>query len=300
MNELPELHVIFTMGCDPIPRKAAAGDAPRNWEVSSRAIEGYTYRLARAGFPVTLFLDPWCVEEHTPLLEELMVQKAEYGAYVHPPNLLLSRFTRHLGEYNAADQRTMIEHVTDRFYEALGIRPRSFRGGRFSASDATFKVLYELGYRQGSLSRPGFDARIYSAFWDGAELHPHYAHPDDRLKAGDLPFFELPITTDPERTREERMPFDLTIDSGSFEALHRPIIDMRLAQMAEAGMPFRAICISTANRYAYDKDDDKHARTLDQVLDYFEQLAGQYTIVPVTLAGAHERYRRVVEPSSSV
>jgi len=158
MNELPELHVIFTMGCDPIPRKAAAGDAPRNWEVSSRAIEGYTYRLARAGFPVTLFLDPWCVEEHTPLLEELMVQKAEYGAYVHPPNLLLSRFTRHLGEYNAADQRTMIEHVTDRFYEALGIRPRSFRGGRFSASDATFKVLYELGYRQGSLSRPGFDA----------------------------------------------------------------------------------------------------------------------------------------------
>ncbi|HMP41457.1 MAG TPA: hypothetical protein PKA05_13835, partial [Roseiflexaceae bacterium] len=292
MTDKQPLYILFTMECNPIPRKTNSGDAPRTWEISSRSIETYTYRVLSAGFAVTLFVDPWCAEEHTPLLEELMAQKVEIGTYVHPPNMLTSPLTRHLGTYAADDQRTMIEHATDRFYEALGIRPRSFRGGRFSANDESYKVLYDLGYRQGSLSRPGFDARIYHAFWDGAALYPHYVDPSNRLAIGSLPFLELPLTCDPQRSQEEHLPIDLTIENGTFEALIRPVIDVRLAHMAEVNLNFRTLCITTANNVPYDKDDNKHVRTLDLLLDYLDELAQHYTLQPVTLAAAHEQYRR--------
>ena len=198
MNAKPLLYILFTMDCQPVAVKSAK-QAPKTWSQSARAIEGFCNRLSGMGYPATLFVSAACAEEHGPLLEELAEHNIELGLYVHPPTLDGSRYPRHLGNYAEKEQRTIIESATERFYDAIGSRPRSFRSGAFSASDATFQVLYELGFRQGSLSIPGRDLPRYAVSWNGAETAPHYVNPADRLRAGALPFLELPVTSDPDR-----------------------------------------------------------------------------------------------------
>src|SRR3954452_15873418 len=165
MSDKPFLYILFTMNCEPsagIPtgKQKRPTQHPQTWEQSARSIEGFCNRLSSMGYPATLFVSAACAEEHGPLLEELAARNIELGLYVHPPTLEGSRnprFPRHLGNYTAKEQRALIESATERFYDALGSRPHSFRSGAFSASDATFQVLYELGFRQGSLSLPGRD-----------------------------------------------------------------------------------------------------------------------------------------------
>jgi hypothetical protein len=291
MERRPPLYVAFTMDCHPVPRKAGAIGMPRTWELSSRSIENYVRQLRGAGFPATLFLDPWAAEEHAPLLEELRSEGAEFGCMVHPPNLLTVHRSRPLGAYAAHDQRALIEHATERIAAALRVRPRSFRGGWYSASDATYQVLHELGYRQGSLSRPGFDMPLHSARWLGRPLDAHLVDVVAPQRAAGDAFFELPLSCDPQRSAAERMPIDLTIDNGTFEALLEPVITRRLAAMA-ATTDFRTLCLTTASNVPFGARDDKHTRELDRVLDHLAALASSYAVTPVTVAAAHEHYRR--------
>ena len=291
MERRPPLYIAFTMDCHPVPRKAGAIGMPRTWEVSSRSIENYVRQLRGAGCPATLFLDPWVAEEHAPLLEELCNEGVEHGCMVHPPNLLTVRRSRPLGAYAAHDQRALIEHATERIGTALRVRPRSFRGGWYSASDATYQVLRELGYRQGSLSRPGFDIPLHAARWRGRPLDAYLVDIMTPQRDATDTFFELPLSCDPQRSAAERMPIDLTIDNGTFEALLEPVITRRLAAM-ETTADFRALCFTTANHIPFGARDDKHTRELDRVLDHLAALASSYEVIPVTIAAAHEYYRR--------
>ncbi len=287
----PPLYVVFTMDCHPIPRKAGAVGMPRTWEFSSRSIEQYVRQLRGAGFPATLFLDPSTAEEHGPLLEELRGAGAEYGCLVHPPNLLTARRSQPLGAYAANDQRALIEHATERIGAALGVRPRSFRSGLYSANEGTYRVLHELGYRQSSLSRPGFDIPLHQSRWRGGPAGAHLVDFSVLRRAGSDPLFELPLSCDPQRSADERRPIDLTIDNGSFAALLQPVIARRLTAMTVAN-EFPVLCLTTANDVPFGARDDRHTRELDLVLDYLMELASSHDVMPVTLAAAHEHYRR--------
>ncbi|HWQ14539.1 MAG TPA: hypothetical protein VNL77_17205 [Roseiflexaceae bacterium] len=292
MTDRPALHIVFTMDCDVVALKRSARDVPHSWEQSARAIEGYCNRLLAAGFPPTLFVSHEAAAEHTPLLEELAGRGVELGLLLHPPMMELGRFSRNLGEYDAEEQRLIADYAAERFADAIGVRPRSVRSGKHSANDATFKVLYDLGFRQGSISRPGWDVPRFAARWHGAHPDAHYVHPADRLRPGDLPFFELPLSTDPSHRFLDGMPIELTVDSGAVDAVHRPVIEARLAAMEAGALAFRALCLSTSSRPDYYADTDQHTRTLEALIDELGALSSQYTIVPTTLAGAHERFRR--------
>jgi hypothetical protein len=296
MNTKPTLYILFTMDCEPPTRKPAQ-QAPRTWEQSARAIEGFCDRLAAMGYPATLFLSATCVEEHGPLLEELIEREIELGLYVHPPTLedtRSPRYPRHLGNYGATEQRAIIESAVDRFYEVLGSLPRSFRSGAFSASDATFQVLYDLGFRQSSLSIPGRDLPREAIAWIGAVPDAHYVNPADRLRAGTLPFLELPVTSDPERLYRHGFPYELCIENSNADDWHRPLIEHTLERMENEQMPFRALCLFASNGSAYYHADDQRSITIDNLLDYFDTLVDRYELVPTTLAGAHQHYRQLV------
>jgi hypothetical protein len=296
MNAKPILYILFTMDCEPVGNKSAK-QAPKTWEQSARAMEGFCDRLAVMGYPATLFVSAACAEEHGPLLEDLAARQIERGLYVHPPTLEGShnaRFPRHLGNYPATDQRALIESATERFYAAIGSRPRSFRSGAFSASDATFQVLYELGFRQGSLSIPGRDLPRDAVAWIGAEPDPHYVHPTDRLRAGALPFLEVPVTSDPERFYRRGFPYELCIENSGVDDWHRPLIERSLERMQADQAPFRALCLFTTNGPAYQRADDLHSITVENLLAYFDTLADAYELVPTTLAGAHQHFRQLV------
>jgi hypothetical protein len=294
------------MNCEPTigtsGKQSPAMQYPQTWEQSARAIEGFCDRLSSMGYPATLFVSAACAEEHGPLLEELTGRKFELGLYLHPPTLEGSRkprFTRHLGNYDTADQRALIESATDRFYEAIGSRPHSFRSGAFSASDATFQVLYDLGFRQGSLSIPGRDLPRDAVSWNGAETAPHYVSPADRLHAGTLPFLEVPVTSDPERLYLRGLPYELCIENSRVEEWHRPLIEHTLEHLEAEQAPFRTLCLFTHNGLAYYRAEDKHSQTIEGLLEYFDTLADRYDLVPTTLAGAHQHFRQLVAEHST-
>jgi Polysaccharide deacetylase len=291
MNDKPLLHILFTMDCEPVTRRAVK-TGPKTWALSARAIEGFCDRLSNASYPVTLFVSAGCVEEHSPLMEELIGRGIELGLHVHPPSLDPERYTRHLGECRVNEQRAIVEEAIERFYDAIGMRPRSFRSGDFSANDATFQVLYELGFRQGSLSIPGRDLPRDAACWTGAELDTHYVDPSDRLRAGDLPFLELPVTSDPNNFYRQGHPSDLCIENSTVDDWHRPLIEQHLARMSTMNVAFKTLCLYTHSGLAYYQDDDKHSVTVERLIDYFDELAERYELIPTTLAGAHERFRQ--------
>jgi hypothetical protein len=292
MSDKPILYILFTMDCEPVPTQMVK-TGPKTWALSGRAIEGFCDRLSSAGYPATLFVSALCAEEHGPLLEELAERGIELGLHVHPPHFDDARAMRPLGEYDAESQRALIEGAAERVYDALGFRPRSFRPGIFSASDATFEVLYELGFRQGSLSLPGFDLPREAADWRGAVMAPHHVDPASRLRAGGLPFLELPVTSDPDSWYRTGHPYDLRIENSSVEDWHRPLIEHHLERLEEQQVAFRTVCFVTNNSIAYHQSDDRHSVTVEKLIDYLETLAGRYELVPTTLAGAHQYFRQL-------
>lgn len=278
------------MDCPPASTKWAP-DGPRTWELSARAIEGFCSRLLNAQQAATLFVSPRCAQEHGPLLEELVERGVEIGLQIHPPNLLDGRFKQPLGQYGAEDQHSLIELAAEQVQEAIGVWPKSVRAGNYSASDATYGVLYALGFRQGSLSLPGRSVPRQAAEWSQALPDPHYVDRENRLQDGSLPFLELPVTADATRQYRTGYPYDLCIETSTFEDWHHPIIEAQLQRMADANTVFRTLCIVTQNALPYHLDADRHAKTLEALISYIESLEEQYEIVPCTLSSAHERFR---------
>ncbi len=292
MTTKPPLHILFTMDCEPVATKTAS-EGPKSRDLSGRSIEGFCSRVLNAGYAVTLFITPGCAWEYAPLLEELAWRGVELGLHGHPPSVGDGRYNRNLGEYTAEQQRAIIELALDHVQEAVGQQPRSFRPGKFSASDETFRVLYELGFRQGSVSNPGRNVPRQAAVWSGAVEAAHYVDPANRLLAGAMPFLEVPVTTDPTQVGRGGFAYDLCIESAACEESHDSIIQRQLERMATGDVAFRTLCIFTRNVFAYHQDDEQASRTLEMLIDYFDALNEHYDVVPTTLAGAHERFRRL-------
>ena len=152
--------------------------------------------------------------------------------------------------------------------------------------------------------------------WQGAEPDAHHVDPASKLRAGAMPFMELPVTTNPGRVDRDGTPDDLCIERGPFAAWHQPVIDQHLERMEAEKTHFRAICLVSSNSVLYTRPgeqpqvelgrftsrgrrpltrsiNDAHTETLVALLDLFESLGARYAVVPVTLAAAHDRFRRV-------
>jgi hypothetical protein len=290
MSIKPKLHILLSMNCEP-PRSKVNIEAPKTWDFGCRSIEGFCIRVNRAGYIPTLFVSSECIEEQEPLFEDFAKQGAELGLLMHPPQIGDGRFKKCLGHYSADDQRTLIDYAAEKFADKLGARPQSFRGGLFSANDATYRVLFDLGFRQGSLSEPGRQISRFESIWVDAPHDAHYVNPEQKHRAGSLPFLELPVTTDLHSEVVKGVPLTLQLTMGTFDALLRPTIEYALERMEREQTTFRMLCVAAANRLDYYADNDLPSQSLEELLDMFEALGEQYEIVPVTAASAHGHYR---------
>ena len=285
------LHIAFTMDCERIRAESPPG-GPDTWELSERAIRGYCERLLRHGYKPTLFLTPECAQRHAGMLSGLAERGVELGLHIHPQSLGDHRYLGYLGEYSAEMQRELVGAAAEMVTDAIGASPVSFRPGNFSANDDTYAVLYDLGFRQGSVSDPGRDCSNFAAVWKGAYSDAHYVDPNDRLALGGLPFLEVPLTTDPSRRQPSGFPYEIRIESGGFERWQEPILRNTMDRMVREETPFRTICVLTHNTFPYDDDLDPRAQTLDAMLAHFRELEScQVEVVPVTLQEAHTRFR---------
>jgi hypothetical protein len=161
----------------------------------------------------------------------------------------------------------------------------------FSASDATFGILSELGFRQGLVSSPGRRVPKHGADWSGAERDAHYADRSSRLRRGDLPFLEIPATTDATRPRRG-VPPELGIENGTLENWHRPLIEAQLERLERDRVCFKTLCFFTRNCFAYNQPGDSLSAALGAIIGFVDSLDERYDVRPVTPARAHVSFKQ--------
>ena len=202
------INVILTMDCEPALFECSplaiklSGSGPATYEAGESSIRGYVEAADREGYPVTLFAHPEVAVAQPGLLLELQDAGACLGMHLHPYKFDDARYPRDLGSFTAEQQIELVSAASKVWSDALGQHPRFFRGGVFSASDATFGVLLELGFEGGSVSCPGRVLPEAMAIWAGAELYPHRANLSFRQIEGDSDFVEVPISVDTSRPME--------------------------------------------------------------------------------------------------
>jgi peptidoglycan/xylan/chitin deacetylase (PgdA/CDA1 family) len=251
--------------------------------LSERAIRGYCEPLLEAGFPPTLFVVPETGQEHGGLLKDLSKRGVEMGMHLHPQCFRDHRYDKFLGQYDREAQKQILAEGAEMLTKAIGVRPRAFRPGNFSASDVTFQVAYELGFRQGSVSDPGRHVPEYHALWKDAVRDAHWASAHNRLAPGDLGFFEAPLTTDPDKRRPNGFPYELRIESGPFDAWHAPIIEQALERMERERTSFRVLSIFTHNYFDYSDPEGRQSKVVRDYIAYLRHLNRRYAVVGATL-----------------
>lgn len=281
------VYVCFTMDCETIQEHTPKTGGPADWELAVNAMRGYVEHLHGRGHRTTLFLIPEVAEVQRDMLLELAALGADLGSHYHP-QVLDCGYDGFLGEFDYPLQRQMLGECRDRFQAALGFPPTSFRGGNFSASDHTFPILSELGYRQGSVSLPGRETSAIASWWAGAEPWAHWAHETDRLRAGSLPFLELPCTAHPDDLDQEVEPAvarHLRIESPDVRQWAPEIVARNLDDQLRADHWMKTIIVMTHDTRRYADPDDQYRQTLEWLVELIEGAVADrgLELVPATL-----------------
>ena len=194
------VYVLLTMDCETARSDLTpsairmSGSGPSDYRESERSIRAYVETATSHGFPVTLFAHPEVASENGNVLLEMSDRGACLGLHVHPYKLKGGNYKHDLGAYSSAVQSRVVSEAMQAWESSLGGPPRYFRAGYFSASDATFRVLGDLGFAGGSLSIPGRVLPGHQSMWAGAETYPHRAHYECRLDAGESDFVNVPVS----------------------------------------------------------------------------------------------------------
>lgn len=193
------IYILMTMDCETARSRVSphglsmSPSGPADDAESERSIRGYIDTCKAAGYPATLFLHPEVTAAHPDMLLEMQSNGACLGLHLHPYKLVDSDWKHDLGAYEADEQRTILIEAVEKWERALGIRPEYFRAGYFSANDATFGILADLGFKGGSLSNPGRSLPSHRSVWVGALPYPHRADTAFRLTEGTGDFIEVPV-----------------------------------------------------------------------------------------------------------
>lgn len=284
---MDKLFFCLTMDCERIAAESPPG-GPADWDASERSILGFADILRGEGMHATFFIVPETAEKHAEHWLRLEGEAFELGLHLHPQSLGDGSWQEYLGAYPVDDQRRLLDIGIEIWQMALGRRPLAFRPGNFSASDATYALLTELGFTHGSVSVPGRCAPNFRAVWSGAHPYVHRAHAAFRLIAGSLPFVEIPVTEDLTRVKVEsaemHLPFELRVEFGDPDA-HGLTIGNALAAMQETGPPLYVLVGMTHNHIDYSTADSPHVQALLGMIGHVRRVADEngVDLVPASL-----------------
>ncbi|NYT36271.1 hypothetical protein ERD78_05255 [Allopusillimonas soli] len=199
---MKSIKVVITMDVEPTTATThPTATGPANWELGERAVRGYAKIAASYGFPVTFFIHPEAALAQARMFDKLRSQGACLGLHIHAWKYSMwrhdgQRYMAHYGGLSENEQRMLLAEAGALWQEALGEWPQYFRPGTFSANDAIFRVLNDMGFRGGSCSAPGRMMPEMQAVWTGTEPDPHRAHASFRQLPGSLDFVNMPLSAD--------------------------------------------------------------------------------------------------------
>lgn len=306
--------IMMTMDCEPTTATThPAATGPRDWSHGERAARGY-WDIGKAhDIPVTYFLHPEVAIAQADVFRELEAQGACLGLHMHPWKFSMWRYngTKYLAHYgglSADDQRALLTEASELWEKAIGHRPLYFRPGTFSANDAMFGVLADLGFKGGSCSAPGRMLPEMRAIWTGAEPDPHRANAEFRQARGDLDFVNVPQSMDFSALLSgrigRRMYADLRPDTDwptQYGVSWQTIATNIVAQIRERSPAVPTMGVLTHNHYDYVDPQEPAAQRLRALLaETFKACdAAGISLVGTTLAtivDAVMALPRVAEP----
>jgi len=280
--------VAFTMDCERIRRYSPPG-GPESWELSERAIMGFVHVLEDNGFSGTFFIVPETAMRHRDLWLELKERGFELALHYHPQSFRNGEWRDYLGGYSYEEQKVQLSEAIKDWSRALGMRPESFRPGNFSANDHTFRVLYDLGFRQGSVSSPERNLPEYKAVWIGANPYPHHVSPTNRLIEGKLDFFEIPATVDRDkRVWNGKNALELRVEMAELDD-HKETVDKWLRHLAENDIPIKHVVALTHNVFDYSDRMNEMRKRLEGIINYVYRFSDVYglNVIPSTIKQIH-------------
>jgi len=284
---LNDCYVTFTMDCETIGAESPPG-GPADFALAERAVTGYVEALRRRGQAVTLFPVPRLAEVQADILTDLQAEDCELGMHYHPQTIDCG-YDGYIAELTAAEQEQMLTDGYRRITDALGTPPQSFRSGNFSASDSTFAVLTQIGFRQGSVSMPGRVLPQYAAEWPGAIPFAHRASATDRLVAGNLDFWEMPTCTDVTQLQPAQTPTDarhIRLETGGVTEWGPRILHRYVQAMVQQAWVPKVVVVMTHNTQEYGQPDCPARQALEQICDALEATIADFDLQmrPMTLA----------------
>lgn len=274
-----DIFIIFTMDCERIRRYSPPG-GPETWELSERSIKGFSEVLEDNGLTATFFIVPETAEKHRTLWLDLASRGFELALHYHPQSFRDGRWKDYLGGYPYLQQKVQLKEAVGDWVKALGVKPESFRPGNFSANDDTFRVLYELGFRQGSLTVPGRNIPEYKAVWVEANPYPHHVSPYNRLVEDGIDFFEVPVTVDMEkRVWQGKNPLELRVEFAELED-HIETIEKWVRHLVEADIQVKHLAAITHNTFDYSDKSSEIRKKLEGIARYVYRIPEEYGLNP--------------------
>lgn len=276
---MDKISIVMTMDCEPTTATSdASATGPRDWAHGERAARGYWAIGQEFGLPVTYFIHPETAIGQAEMWKDLEAQGATIGLHMHPWKYSMwkydgQKYCQHYGGLTEQEQRDLLNEACDEWAEAIGHRPEYFRPGTFSANDAIFRVLDDLGFKGGSCSAPGRMLPEMRAIWTGAEPDPHRANAVFRQVKGDLDFVNMPQSMDYSQLLTgrigRRMYADLRPDidwPGQYGVQWSTIAQNLVAQLLERNPAVPVIGVITHNQYEYFDADEPAAQRLRLML----------------------------------
>ena len=189
------LFVLFTMDVEPCAADTMSS-GPSSDEAGMRSIKGYQDVLRTWGYRATYFIHPELACTQAEFFRDLAKEGNALGLHLHTTKFALDKQRCELGGLTAEAQRRILRMAVEEFEAGMGFPPTLFRPGCFSANDATYGILSELGFTGGGVSIPGRIWTEHFCVWSGAYPYAHFAHEAFRQSEGALPFVNIPLSVD--------------------------------------------------------------------------------------------------------
>ena len=277
---MKKISIVMTMDCEPTTATSdAAATGPRDWAHGERAARGYWEIGQEFGIPITYFIHPETAIGQADMWKDLESKGAVLGLHMHPWKYSMwkyegKKYCQHYGGLTEQEQRDLMTEACDLWEEAIGHRPLYFRPGTFSANDALYRVLDDLGFKGGSCSAPGRMLPEMRAIWTGAEPDPHRANAVFRQVKGDLDFVNMPQSMDFSKLLTgrigRRMYADLRPDidwPGQYGVEWSTIAQNIVAQLMERNPAVPVMGVVTHNHYEYFDANEPAAIRLREMLN---------------------------------
>lgn len=284
------IHILFTMDVEPAT-DAVGHSGPVSDEAGRQAVRDYCAVLEPWGYRATFFVHPEMASADPAFFRDLALEGHSLGLHVHTTKFALDPQPCELGGLSSDEQRRILTLAADQFADALGFRPQLFRPGCFSANDATYEILVELGFAGGGVSIPG---RIWSdrfCIWSGAHPYVHFAHETFRQLEGTLPFVEVPLSVDLSGPLEwnpigfhhyaDLRPGGMYSAADEVERDRQVLLESILRRTVLDNPPLKTLVVDVHNDRDFISDNSSAARHLRTVLEQIKPRCHALGLEPI-------------------